>query len=336
MSDKPKFKLPNRVYKTKTSYYFKNHENKTITIGSIEMTQHELFTRYNEIIHRKIEVRKDFRTLFESFLKSSYFLELKPRTQTDYYQHQKKLLAVFGDMEPAQIKTEHVRLFMDKRGEQSRTQANHELSSMSKVFRWGYERGYVKFNPCVGVSKYPVKHRDIYVTDEEYYAIYHIARPAVQIAMELAYLCAMRLGDILALTWAQVLPNGLLITQSKTGKKQLKAYNERLLDALDFARAQFPPKNGDSHLILNGNNEPYQHKTFNMHWLVAKRQAEIELNKELNCTFHDLKAKAISDFEGSSRDKQLFSGHKTENQVLIYDRKLKISPTLNLPKIEKK
>ncbi|ENO4715773.1 integrase, partial [Escherichia coli] len=48
-------------------------------------------------------------------------------------------------------------------------------------------------------------------------------------------------------------------------------------------------------------------------------------------TFHDLKAKGISDYEGSSRDKQLFSGHKTETQVLVYDRKVKVTPSLNLP-----
>jgi hypothetical protein len=47
-----------------------------------------------------------------------------------------------------------------------------------------------------------------------------------------------------------------------------------------------------------------------------------------------LKAKGISDYEGSSRDKQLFSGHKTESQVLVYDRKLTVSPTLDLPIIE--
>jgi hypothetical protein len=51
---------------------------------------------------------------------------------------------------------------------------------------------------------------------------------------------------------------------------------------------------------------------------------------------HDIKAKAISDFEGSSRDKQIFSGHKTESQVLIYDRKVQISPTLDRPVIRGK
>ncbi len=44
------------------------------------------------------------------------------------------------------------------------------------------------------------------------------------------------------------------------------------------------------------------------------------------CNFHDIKAKGISDYEGSSRDKQLFSGHKTESRVLVYDRKVKNIP----------
>ncbi|HBY2053373.1 TPA: integrase, partial [Klebsiella pneumoniae] len=57
--------------------------------------------------------------------------------------------------------------------------------------------------------------------------------------------------------------------------------------------------------------------------------ASEELGRPLDCTFHDLKAKGISDYEGSGRDKQKFSGHKTESQVLVYDRKVKISPTLN-------
>jgi hypothetical protein len=56
-----------------------------------------------------------------------------------------------------------------------------------------------------------------------------------------------------------------------------------------------------------------------------------KLGRKLVCTFHDLKAKGISDYEGSSREKQIFSGHKTESQVVVYDRKVKVSPTLDLP-----
>ncbi|MGK9172756.1 integrase [Yokenella regensburgei] len=72
-------------------------------------------------------------------------------------------------------------------------------------------------------------------------------------------------------------------------------------------------------------------KTFNNWWNKAKKAAEVSLGKTIPGTYHDVKAKAISDYEGSGKDKQLFSGHKTESQVLVYDRKIKISPSLDLP-----
>ena len=70
-------------------------------------------------------------------------------------------------------------------------------------------------------------------------------------------------------------------------------------------------------------------------WHDAKREVELKLGRKIPGTFHDIKAKAVSDFEGSSKDKQLFSGHKTELQVATYDRKVKISPTLNVPPLQK-
>lgn len=49
-----------------------------------------------------------------------------------------------------------------------------------------------------------------------------------------------------------------------------------------------------------------------MWWNNAKKAAAIKLGRNILGTFHDIKAKAISDYEGSSKDEQLFSGHKTE------------------------
>lgn len=89
-------------------------------------------------------------------------------------------------------------------------------------------------------------------------------------------------------------------------------------------------------MLFNNDRGQFIRKTFNNRWLKAVRAVQSELGRELNYTFHDIKAKAISDFEGSNRDKQLFSGYKTESHVLIYDRKVQINPTLNRPVIEEK
>ena len=44
---------------------------------------------------------------------------------------------------------------------------------------------------------------------------------------------------------------------------------------------------------------------------------EQKAGSTFGCNFHDIKAKGTSDYEGSRRDKQLFSGHKTKSQVLL-------------------
>jgi hypothetical protein len=49
---------------------------------------------------------------------------------------------------------------------------------------------------------------------------------------------------------------------------------------------------------------------------------------ERTFTFHDIKAKGISDFDGNIHDKQQFSGHKTVGQVNVYDRRTEVVPTI--------
>ncbi|WP_023640412.1 integrase [Dickeya zeae] len=324
-------KLPPRVRKNKYSYIFKPAKTKeTITLGKIrDLSIAQVWEKYEKIISSKRDVMT-FGKLWGFFLDSEYYKDLSPRTQSDYLQHQKKLLHAFGNAKADAIKPEHVRRYLDIRGKSSRTQANQEKSSMSRVFRWGYERGYVKSNPCAGISKFTVKSRTTYIDDSEYVAIYKEATPALQCAMEIAYLCAARIGDVQDLEWSQETELGLFVQQGKTGVRQIKVYSDRLRAALDQARTL----GGARHIIVNKFKEKYSYKGLNTLWVNARREASQKLGYELTCHFHDIKAKGISDYEGSSRDKQIFSGHKTEAQVITYDRKTKISPTLDLPLID--
>ncbi|EBX2183582.1 tyrosine-type recombinase/integrase [Salmonella enterica] len=320
-------KLPPRVYKSKYSYYFKPTSKECLSLGKVkEMTIAQVWVKYEALIDSLADVMT-FGKLWNKFLASPFYLELGNRTQKDYLQHQKKLLAVFGKVKADSIKPEHIRAYMDKRGLQSKTQANHEKSSMSRVFRWGYERGLVKGNPCQGVSKFSVKVRDFYFTDEEYEAIYKEAPPVLQCAMEIGYLCAARIGDIRKLTWKQAMEKGLFIQQGKTGKKQIKQYTERLNLALEQAKSL----GGQNYVICNKYGGQYSYSGFNDIWRKARTAASEKLGYPIKGTFHDLKAKGISDYDGSSKEKQLFSGHKTEAQVITYDRKTKVTPTLDIP-----
>ncbi|HEE9238014.1 TPA: integrase, partial [Salmonella enterica subsp. enterica serovar Typhimurium var. monophasic 4,[5],12:i:-] len=165
--------MPKGVFFRPSGYYWKPGGS-TENIAPADATKAEVWVAYE----KKVEGRKNritFTQLWRKFLASADYADLAPRTQKDYLAHEKYILAVFGDAEAKAIKPEHIRRYMDARGQKSRVQANHEHSSMSRVFRWSYQRGYVPGNPCVGVDKFPKPQRDRYITDEEYRAIYNNA-----------------------------------------------------------------------------------------------------------------------------------------------------------------
>ncbi|MCY1699718.1 tyrosine-type recombinase/integrase [Lelliottia sp. SL45] len=327
-------RLPPRVRPNKYSYVWKPKGTKhSVTLAPITGTSmSKLWQRYEEEKAKRNDVMTVAK-LWNLFLESPTFTELAPRTQKDYRQQQKALLAVFGKMRADDVRIEQVRVFMDKRGMESKTQANHELASLSRVYGWGFERGYAKGNPCKGVRKFTAEARTVYITDEQYAAIYAEAIPGLRVAMEISYLCAARLGDVLELRWNEVMDNGIYIEQNKTGAKQIKEWSPRLRSALQLARNTFGTS-GDC-VIATSQGGKVTPKTLNNWWNAAKRAAEQKAGAPFGCTFHDIKAKGISDYEGSSRDKQLFSGHKTESQVLVYDRKVKVTPSLDLPMVAK-
>ena len=120
--------------------------------------------------------------------------------------------------------------------------------------------------------------------------------------MEIAYLCAARQSDVLSLKWDQIQERGVFIKQGKTGKEQLKLFSPRLLAAIEQARAQ--PISSVKWVICNENGNRYTRDGFNTNW-IRVRNATIKAGAlSESFTFHDLKAKGISDY--AQGDKQEF------------------------------
>lgn len=284
---------------------------------------------YEELINDQ-KKKNDFAYLVQQFFQSADFMELALETQKDYRKYSVKVLGVFGTMPPDAIKPEYIRKYMDKRGLKSRTQANREKAFTSRVFRWGFERGLVKGNPCKGVKQFKEKSRTRYITNKEYDALFSVAPPIVRVAMEIAYLCCARQADILTMRKSQLGEEGILIQQSKTGVAQIKAWGKRLEAAISEAKA-LPLKSGMSsiYVIHQPSGSKYTRDGFNSRWMKAKQDAKDKFQElDFDFTFHDLKAKGVSDLEGNLYDKQAISGHKNVEQTARYDRKIAIVPTV--------
>lgn len=324
--------MPPRVYKGPSYYRWQPNTGGAIRLCGLDAKQSEVWRAY-ELAVADSENRANTESLIRRFIASPDFADLAPTTQADYLKYSRKIISVFGKVNPNDIEPKHIRKYMDKRGTKSKVQANREKAFFSRMFRWSLERGYVKHNPCQGVRQFKEKPRDRYVTDEEYRVLYDHACPVVRATMEISYLCGARQQDVLSLQRHQLLEEGIFIQQGKTGKKQIKLWSTALRRAITECNEAFG--SNSLFVIHQANGSPFSRDGFNSRWRKARERARAATGMDLDFTFHDLKAKSISDYEGSSREKQIFSGHKTEAQVASYDRKVQRVPSLNPGNITK-
>jgi len=315
--------LPARVYKGKSAYEFRPIGGGCIRLCPLDSSKAKVHKRFSEELEKLEKTSGTFEELALLYQDSEKFKKLSPRSQTDYLNYHKRVNKVFGKVDVNKIQPVHIRKYMDKRGKKSEIQANREKAYISAVYKWGFQRGKADGNPCKGVESFQEESRTRYITDKEYLAVYKAATAPLKIGMELAYLCAARKGDILNMTRSQLKKEGLYIKQSKTGKEQIKRLSPRLRAALKLSAGKIK----SMYLVHKADGGKYSVSGFDTLWKNAVETAGL---KGAGFTFHDIKAKSISDYEG---DKQKFSGHKTPKQAQDYDRKIQIVDSLNVPNI---
>jgi integrase len=321
--------MPPRVYMGKSAYEYHPKDGGNIRLCDRTCSQSEVWAAWEKLL-KETPKSNILESLIKKFFNSPDFYDLAKETQKDYLKYSKPVIAVFGQLDPDNVKPEHIRKYMDKRGLKSKVQANREKAFISRVYRWGYERGMVKSNPSKGVKQFKEKGRDRYITDVEYNFLYSVSCPVVRIAMELAYLCCARQSDILELKKNQIMDDGILIKQSKTGVTQIKIWSDRLREAIKQAN-NLDINSGITtiYLIHQPTGGKYTRDGFNSRWRKAKEKAKKTFPEiDFDFTFHDLKAKGVSDLDGNLYEKQAITGHKNVGQTAKYDRKIATVPVV--------
>ena len=316
--------LPKRVYPGKSAYEFRPKAGVCIKLAPLTAKQEVVIRRYDEEKAKLDLIGGSFTELCNDFFASKAFSDLASRTQKDYLSNFKVVSPVFGRMKATGIRPEHIRLYMDKRGKKSEVRANREHSFLSKVFSWAYERGRVTLNPCHNVRKFTESPRERYITDEEYSAFYTCARPELKALMEISFCCAARQGDVMRLKREHLQEEGIFIKQGKTNKAQIKKWTPRLRQAVQLAIESQRVPNLKWVFVSRAGQQLTTSMVTN--W-VTKAKAELKTrypNIKLDFTFHDIKAKSISDYVGN---KKQFSGHKSDSMIATYDRKTEVVDT---------
>ncbi len=241
-----------------------------------------------------------------------YMIEIAPRKAKSTYESNKaeadNLKIVFGKMPIIGVQPVHIAQYLDKRGVKSKVRANREISLFSHMFSLAMRWGMTLSNPCIGVAKHKETGRTRYIMDNEFEHVKAIANELIATVMDFAYITALRKGDILRLKLEQITPEGIWIVQSKTGSKQLFEWSAGLREVVDRAMALRRPQ-WCLYLFCNRQGQAYTDSGFKAMWQrVQIKWAEQGGNR---FTFHDIRAKALTDAKALGMDAQTLAGHST-------------------------
>lgn len=209
-----------------------------------------------------------------------------------------------------------VRAYCDRRAEHSRSRANHELRYLRRLFSWAHERDIIASNPARGVKALKEPPRQRYVQDGEYAAFLEFAGPRYPYLVpivELAYLCRLRLSEVLDLKRADVREDGLYAARRKGSKDALTGWSSRLRAAVDCALA-LHGQIASLYVIPGADRGRLKESTVQTAW--QRSMTEWAARGNERWTLHDAKRKGVSDVDG---DKLAASGHRSSAMLRVYD-----------------
>lgn len=349
--------LPPRVYAQEWSYYYislptKNRKAQKINLGRLDAPLSEVYDAYYKKIVQAQKKNETFWDLSQLWLADETNTNKRLGKQLaqgtlDFYRRRFKtktspVMLEFGDLFPADITTKQLQMYsltrwqidsntrkvkLNDDGEKilAAEQANKEIGVISQIFAFGCRFGFCETNPALNVKKHEMRARARYITDKEFIALHDVAPHYLQIMMELSYYCALRKSDTLALRREHILDDGLLCSDAKASasKKKtvtsLRAWTDGLRETIRKATSVISHRG----YIVHKNGRQPSRTTINRDWAKAKKAAGLDYPQghEMHLTFHDIKAKSISDFDGNDQEKTTFSGHSSIKMMRVYSRK---------------
>lgn len=299
-------------------------------------------TLYQAIDNLTAPIANTIEKLLNLYLESEHVKDLSENTLNGYLIYKKTIIKIpmkngktFGEMPYEMVTPGVIKSYFDKRSLQGvTTGANREIELLSAAYNWAYERDKATKNPCKGVRHNSEKARKKYIDDIEYNSLLKLSKgSALYFAIEITYLCRARGIEAWNLTIDHIDDaKGVYIARSKGSNSEWTlwtprlrnvinealTYREEIINHLRSKKIAIPQNN---FLILNRKGVPYTKNGRDTAWqrvyqkLVESGHASMEKHKRF--TFHDIKAKGVSDHENHE------SGHKSDRAKAVYMRKVK-------------
>jgi integrase len=152
-----------------------------------------------------------------------YLVEVLPlkteKTRIEYSRQALKFRTMWGSHRLDEIRPMHIAQYLDQHP--YKITGNREVSVLSSIYTYAIRWGWCDHNPCTEVRRHSEKPRQRYIEDLELEMLRGAASEQFRCIIDLAYLTAMRKGDLLRLKLSDIREDGLYVQQGKTGKRQI-------------------------------------------------------------------------------------------------------------------
>ncbi len=246
--------LPANVHVKHGAYYLVRRQDgkrKWLFLCRCADGEHVLYAELAKVTNPKFG---DMRQMIESFVLFG-MSDLRPATQKNYRHHAKLLTEVFGDMDPGSVEPGHIAEFLYAREQAgSPVSGNRAAECLSSVFNYGMRVGACKINPCYGVRRNRQRPARRYIEHRELEETINRASEPVQDFLALAYLTGLRQKDLREMRKGQITPDGVVVDESKTGKRRVVEWSESLRFFLTRACSRAPES---EYVLTNTRGQPW-------------------------------------------------------------------------------
>lgn len=252
----------------------------------------------------------------------------------------------FGALEVDRIGTPVIQRLVEAIAKDTPTKANHVLRYLRRTFAWGIRFGLCQKNPARGVRQAVERKKNTMPSHAPFKAVLDFCRDRggrdahtagsvpsyLWAVMEIAYGCRLRGIEVITLTDAHALPDGIRATRRKGSLDNITRWNARLKDAwahLDARRKEISearslpvPMAADKRfLVVAQDGVPLSKSGFDSAWQRMIRLAVTEgvIAPQDRFSLHGLKHRGVTDTKGTKADRKEASGHKTDAAFNTYD-----------------
>lgn len=252
--------------------------------------------------------------------------DLAPGTWHQYRGLRARIEYGFAEFSPGQVRSHDITTFLDLY-ENTPSMANRMLTVLRAIFDRATRQGLCDANPALGITRFEEKKRTRYLTDEEYRAIRARVNPTMQVTMDLCYLTAQRINDVLHIRQADISKDGITFRQQKT-KKRLMVTMTPELDAVVQAARGLHKVTGMYLLHPKGKTTPYHYTSVRDVYRRAVEKSGVP-----HTTLHDIRAKSLTDAKREGHNATALAGHTseamTERYIRLRDTDTVVGPSIS-------